>query len=89
MKKPLIVQEIKELEPKADVYSLRPQNHIYLIVVQPPKVKLIGSNPNASIEAGSALVKMLDDRGIQALLVTIDFKDEIKIIELKRTLRQD
>lgn len=87
MKKPIIVKEIKELEPNSDVYSLK-DNHVYLIVVQPPKVKLIGSNSNASIEAGGALVKMLDERGVKALLVTMDFKDEIKIIELKRTLRQ-
>lgn len=87
-KKRLTVKEVKELSPNSEVYTLLERN-VYLVVVQPPKVILHGGNRNASIEGGSQLVKLLDERGIKALLVTMDFKDEIKILELKSSFKDE
>jgi hydroxymethylpyrimidine/phosphomethylpyrimidine kinase len=77
------VKEIKNLVPNAEVYTLNVAQ-VYLILVNKPKVKLIGSQD--SVGNAQKLQEILVRSGVTAIMVALDDADELKIIELKRNM---
>jgi hypothetical protein len=77
-KKKLTVKEIKELEPKAEVYELSPFRK-YIIVVKKPSI--VGIDPARSYQTAKELARILVAMGISCqLLVNVD--DDVKFLEI-------
>lgn len=83
-KSTITVQEVHEFVPLADVHRL---NNIdtYLIIVNKPKIQIIGAE--SPVKQAEKLMAKLNEHNIKALFVALDDKDEIKIIEMKRVLK--
>jgi hypothetical protein len=77
----ITVKELKDLEPRADAYEFK-QPNFYVIVVNKPRVVLSGVS-QSSIDNANNLGQLLQKHGIKCILVALDDKDEIKVLELK------
>jgi hypothetical protein len=81
------VEEVHQIVPEADVVKLSTAN-TYLIIVNKPKIYLAGSS-NSPLKEAEKLMQLLNDRGIKALYIALDEKDEIKILEMKSRLTSE
>jgi copper(I)-binding protein len=83
MKEKVTLKQIKDLQPNAEVYTLN-TTHVYLVIVNKPKIQLVGQQ--SSVGNAQKLMELLNKNGISALMIALDDKDEIQILEMKRNI---
>lgn len=80
VQKKLLVREIKELEPLADVYELSKYKS-YIVIVK--KSSIIGIDPNRAMRTAKEVARVLIATGIPCqLLVNVD--NEVKFLEINK-----